>query len=112
MNQIIDLQDRGALGFREFTLCSNILGCGSCVPLDTPQVPQGAEPKVSYEPVNVFTNRNKGKVRYEQEELLNFRYSRRSPRSSIERSRPNVLTEPYRATTLLLDRDCGNGGER
>jgi hypothetical protein len=60
MNQIIDLQNHGALGFREFTLCSNILGCGSCVPLDTPQVPQGAEPKVSYEPVNVFTNRNKG----------------------------------------------------
>jgi hypothetical protein len=29
--------------------------------------------------VNVFTNRNKGKVLYEQEGLLNFRCSSRSP---------------------------------
>jgi hypothetical protein len=95
-NQIIDLQNRGALGFREFTLCSKTLGYGSYVPLDKPQVPQGAELQIYYEPVNVFTNRNKGqyeiwytqdivlltdkgKVLYEQEELLNFRYSSRSP---------------------------------
>jgi hypothetical protein len=95
-NQIIDLQNRGALGFREFTLCSKILGYGSYVPLDKLQVPQGSELQVSCEPVNVFTNRNKGKyeiwytqdivlltdkgkVLYEQEELLNFRYSSRSP---------------------------------
>jgi hypothetical protein len=95
-NQIIDLQNRGALGFREFTLCSKILGYGSYVPLDKPQVPQGAELQVYYEPVNVFTNRNKGqyeiwhtqdivlltdkgKVLDEQEELLSFRYSSRSP---------------------------------
>lgn len=95
-NQIIDLQNRGTLGFREFSLCSNILGYGSYVPLDTPQVPQGSELQVYYEPVNVFTNRNKGqyeiwytqdivlltdkgKVLYEQEELLTFRYSSRSP---------------------------------
>ncbi len=49
------------------------------MPLDKPQVPQGAELQIYYEPVNVFTNRNKAKVLYEQEELLNFRYSSRSP---------------------------------
>lgn len=95
-NQIIDLQNRGALGFREFTLCSNILGYGSYVPLNKPQVPQGTALQIYYEPVNVFTNRNKGQyevwytqdivlltekgqVLYEQAELLNFRYSSRSP---------------------------------
>jgi hypothetical protein len=95
-NQVIDLQNKGTLGFREFTLCSNILGYGSFVPLEKPQVPPGAELQVYYEPVNVFTNRvkgqyeiwytqdivlttDKGAVLYEQEELLNFRYSSRSP---------------------------------
>lgn len=95
-NQIIDLQNRGALGFRELTLCSKILGFGSYVPLDAPRVTQGAELQVYFEPVNVFTNRNKGQyeiwytqdivlqtdtgqVLYEQKELLNFRYSSRSP---------------------------------
>ncbi len=95
-NQIIDLQNRGTLGFREFSLCSNILGYGSYVPLDKPEVPQGSELQIYYEPVNVFTNRNKGQyeiwytqdiilltekgeVLYEQAELLSFRNSSRSP---------------------------------
>jgi hypothetical protein len=63
-NQIIDLQNRGALGFREFALCSKTLDYGSYVPLDKPQVLQGTDLQVSYEPVNIFTNRNKGKVLY------------------------------------------------
>ena len=86
-NQIIDLQNKGQLGFREFTLCSKVMGYGSYVPLDQPVVGVGAELLIYYEPVNVFTNRvqgqyefwftqdtvllsEKGEVLYEQKELL------------------------------------------
>ena len=95
-NQIIDLQNRGSLGFKDFTLCSKILGFGSYVPLDKPQVSQGAELEIYYEPLNVFTNRNKGQYElwytqdimllsekgetlYEEPELLSFHYFSRSP---------------------------------
>ena len=33
-NQIIDLQNRGSLGFKDFTLCSKILGFGSFIQLE------------------------------------------------------------------------------
>ena len=72
-NQIIALQNRGSLGFKDFTLCSKILGFGSYIPLDKPQVSQGAELEIYYEPLNVFTNRNKGQ--YE----LSPRYSTCTP---------------------------------
>ncbi len=95
-NQIIDLQNRGSLGFKDFTICSKILGFGSFVPLDQPQVNQGAELQIYYEPVNVFTNRNKGQYElyytqdivllseqgekvYEAEELLSFHWVSSSP---------------------------------
>jgi hypothetical protein len=95
-NRIIDLQNQGQLGFKDFALCSKVMGYGSYVPLDQPVVPAGAELLVYYEPVNVFTNRVKGQyefwytqdilllaengeVLYDQEELLSFRYPSRSP---------------------------------
>jgi len=95
-NQIIDLQNKGNLGFRQFTLCSKVMGYGSYVPLDQPVVGVGAELLIYYEPVNVFTNRvqgqyefwftqdtvllsEKGEVLYEQKELLTFRYPSRTP---------------------------------
>ena len=95
-NQIIDLQNKGRLAFKDFTLCAKVLGFGSYVPLEQPAVRQGAELLVYYEPVNVFTNRVKGQfeiwytqdivlqsaqgeVLYEQKELLSFRYVSRSP---------------------------------
>jgi len=95
-NQIVDLQNRGSLGFREFALCSNVLGYGSYVPLEAAVVPPGSELLIYLEPANVFTNRNKGQyeiwytqdmvllaedgeVLYEQRDALNFRYASRSP---------------------------------
>ena len=95
-NQIIDLQNRGKLAFVEAALCSKVMGFGSYVPLEKPVVKKGGELLVYYQPQNVFTNRvkgqyeiwytqdivlttDKGAVLYEQEELLNFRYSSRSP---------------------------------
>jgi hypothetical protein len=95
-NQIIDLQNRGSLGFKDFTLCSKILGFGSFVALDRAEVSQGAELQIYYEPVNVFTNRSKGlyelyytqdivllsaqgETVYEAKELLSFHWISKSP---------------------------------
>jgi hypothetical protein len=95
-NQIIDLQNRGSLGFKDFTLCSKILGFGSFVALDRAEVGQGAELEIYYEPVNVYTNRGKGLYElfytqdivllseqgdtvYEAKELLNFHWVSKSP---------------------------------
>lgn len=36
--KIIELQNKGELGFRNFNLCSNILGFGSYVPLPEPVI--------------------------------------------------------------------------
>lgn len=84
-NQIIDLQNKGTLAFKDFTLCAKVLGFGSYVPLEQPAVRQSAELLVYYEPVNVFTNRVKGQfeIWYTQDivlqKLLSFRYTSRSP---------------------------------
>ena len=95
-NQIIDLQNRGTLAFREVALCSKVIGFGSYVPLPESAIRQGGEFLLYYEPVNVFTNRVKGQyeiwytqdivlegrdgeILYEQEDLLVFRYYSRSP---------------------------------
>jgi hypothetical protein len=95
-NQIIDLQNRGTLAFKDVTLCSKVIGFGSYVPLEAPAIPAGGELLLYYEPVNVFTNRVKGQyeiwytqdivleaddgeVIYEQEDLLEFHYYSRSP---------------------------------
>jgi hypothetical protein len=95
-NQIIDLQNRGTLAFREAALCSKVIGFGSYVPLPEPTIQQGGEVLLYYEPVNVFTNRvegqyeiwytqdivlegEDGEILYEQEDLLAFHYYSRSP---------------------------------
>ena len=59
-NQIIDIQNKGKLGFSELVLCSKVMGFGSYVPLEKPVLKKGAELLVYYQPLNVFTNRVKG----------------------------------------------------
>jgi hypothetical protein len=95
-NQIIDLQNRGTLAFKDAALCSKVLGFGSYVPLEEPAIEQGGELLLYYEPINVFTNRIGGQYEiwytqdillesgdgeglYEQEDLLVFHYYSRSP---------------------------------
>jgi hypothetical protein len=55
--KIIDLQNKGKLGFTSFTLCSKIMGFASYVPLPEPVIDKNGTLLVYYEPVNVFTNR-------------------------------------------------------
>jgi hypothetical protein len=94
--KIIDLQNQGELGFREFTLCSNIIGYGQFVPYPDNKVKAGSEVYFYYEPVNIFTNRrsNTYQLWFTQDmivlaengdellranEALNFNYQTTSP---------------------------------
>ncbi len=58
--RIVDIQNQGTLGFRNFTLCSNVIGFGQYVPYPDSRVKAGSEIYFYYEPVNVFTNRVSG----------------------------------------------------
>jgi hypothetical protein len=58
--RIIDLQNKGQLGFRNFALCSNIITYGQYVPYPNNKVKAGTKIYFYFEPENVFTNRLKG----------------------------------------------------
>ena len=94
--RIIDIQNKGELGYHNFSLCSKIIGFGQYVPLPSDQVKVGSELLVYYEPQNLYTNRNKGiyhmwftqdmilldssgETLYEGLELLTFNYQTSSP---------------------------------
>ena len=55
--RIIDIQNKGKLGFRNFTRCDNIITYGSYVAAPDNKVKAGTELLFYYEPENVFTNR-------------------------------------------------------
>ncbi len=58
--KIIDLQNKGKLGYTNFTLCSKIMGFASYVPLPEPVLDKNGILLIYYEPINVFTNRKEG----------------------------------------------------
>jgi len=58
--KIIELQNNGELGFRNFTVCLNIIGFGSYVPVAAPAFKAGDQILFYYEPLNVFTGRREG----------------------------------------------------
>ncbi|MEW5901571.1 MAG: hypothetical protein AB1715_08940 [Acidobacteriota bacterium] len=95
-DKIIEIQNKGELGFRNFTFCSTILGFGSYAPLAEPVVDENGELLVYYEPVNVFTAKKqglyeiwytqdmvllseKGEVLQEWPQALDFHYTTRAP---------------------------------
>ena len=97
---IIDLQNQGELGFKNFTLCSNIIGFGQYVPLPSNRIKQGSEIFFYYEPVNLYTNRladsyqiwftqdiilmdEKGETIFGKENALTFNYNTKSPLMDI-----------------------------
>jgi len=98
--KIIDIQNKGKLGFRSFTLCSNIIGYGQYVPIPDNKVKAGSKFYFYYEPINLFTNRRDGtyqmwftqdvllkkedgEVIYEAENALNFNRQTSSPLMDI-----------------------------
>jgi hypothetical protein len=70
--KIIALQNQGELGFRNFTICTNITGFGSYVPAASPVFKSGDQMHVYYEPDNVFTGRREGlfEVWYTQDMIV------------------------------------------
>jgi hypothetical protein len=58
--KIIDLQNKGKLGYTNFTMCSKIMGFASYVPLPEPVLDRNGTLLIYYEPINVFTNRKEG----------------------------------------------------
>lgn len=94
--RIIDIQNKGKLGIRNFTLCSKIIGYAQYTPLSSNKVKAGREIHFYYEPVNLYTERSKGtyhiwytqdvilttqdgKEIYRAEEILNFNYRTKAP---------------------------------
>jgi len=62
---IIEIQNQGELGFRNFTLCSKIITMGQYVALPEPKVKVGTEELLIYfEPANVFTNTHEGRYEF------------------------------------------------
>ena len=54
-NEIIQLQNNGELGVRNFTLCSKIYTLGSYVPLPEPKIGKNGKLLLYYEPANLHT---------------------------------------------------------
>jgi len=94
--KIIDIQNKGELGFRNFTRCDNIITYGSYVPAADNKVKAGSKLLFYYEPENVFTNRRdetfqvwytqdlivkdaEGEELLNSPELLNFNYQTVAP---------------------------------
>jgi hypothetical protein len=123
--KIIDLQNQGELGFRNFSLCSNILGIGSYVPLSAPIVKKDGSFQIYYEPVNIFTGRREGlyEIWYTQDmvllkpngevirewlQILDFHYTSRSPVLDLYATNSVDLTGlaagTYKFKAVLKDR--------
>jgi hypothetical protein len=97
--QIISLQNQGELGFRNFKLCSNIIGYGQYVPSSNNQVKAGSEIFFYYEPVNLFTNRLGGiyQIWYTQDIIL------LSQDKEEIYNAPAILNFNYQTTSPVLD---------
>jgi hypothetical protein len=97
--RIIELQNKGELGFRNLTFCSTIIGFGSYVPLASPVVDKSAQLLVYYEPVNVFTSKKDGlyEIWYTQDMVL------LDEKGQALQEWPNALDFHYTTRTPILD---------
>jgi hypothetical protein len=94
--QILSIQNRGELGFRNFAACSAVRGFGSYTPLAKAVVGADRKLLIYYEPQNVFSAKREGgyEIWYTQDvalldaqgvllqewkDLLEFHYASRAP---------------------------------
>jgi len=63
-NEIIQLQNSGELGVRNFTLCSKIYTLGSYVPLPEPKIEKNGKLLLYYEPANLYTKVSEGRYEF------------------------------------------------
>ena len=97
--KIIEIQNKGELGFRNFALCSNIIGFGSYVPLPSPVVDKSGQLLVYYEPVNIFTAKKEGlyEIWYTQDMVL------LDEKGVALQEWPNALDFHYTTRTPVMD---------
>jgi hypothetical protein len=97
--KIIEIQNKGELGFRNFALCSNIIGFGSYVPLPNPVVDKSGQLLVYYEPVNIFTAKKEGlyEIWYTQDMVL------LDEKGVALQEWPNALDFHYTTRTPVMD---------
>jgi len=97
--KIIEIQNKGDLGFRNFTFCSTIFGFGSYVPLPSPALDKSGALLVYYEPVNVFTSKKEGlyEIWYTQDMML------LDQKGEVLQEWPNALDFHYTTRTPVMD---------
>jgi hypothetical protein len=97
--KIIEIQNKGDLGFRNFAFCSTIVGFGSYVPLPSPALDKSGELLVYYEPVNVFTSKKEGlyEIWYTQDMVL------LDEKEDVLQEWPNALDFHYTTRTPVMD---------
>jgi len=97
--KIIEIQNKGELGFRNFSFCSTIIGFGSYVPLPGPVLDKNGQLLVYYEPVNVFTSKKEGlyEIWYTQDMVL------LDAQGEALQEWPNALDFHYTTRTPVMD---------
>ena len=97
--RIIEIQNQGELGFRNFGLCSKILGYSSYIPLEKNVVSKSGQLLIYYEPQNVFTARKQGlyEVWYTQDMAL------LKPSGETLQEWPDILDFHYKTKTPVMD---------
>jgi len=97
--KIIEIQNTGELGFRNFAFCSSIVGFGSYAPLPGPALDKSGELLVYYEPVNVFTAKKEGlyEIWYAQDMVL------LDEKGEVLQEWPNALDFHYTTRTPVMD---------
>ena len=97
--KIIEIQNKGDLGFRNFAFCSTVVGFGSYVPLSRAELDKGGELLVYYEPVNVFTSKKEGlyEIWYTQDMVL------LDEKEEVLQEWPNALDFHYTTRTPVMD---------
>ena len=132
--RIIEIQNRGELGFRNFTLCSKILGFSSYVPLEKNVVSKSGQLLVYYEPQNVLTSKKQalyevwysqdmallkasGEALQEWSDILDFHYTTKTPvmdlfaQNSLDLS-GQLAPGSYKFKAVLKDKLSGKTATR
>jgi hypothetical protein len=97
--KIIEIQNKGDLGFRNFAFCSSIVGFGSFTPLSSSALDKNGELLVYYEPVNIFTSKKNGlyEIWYTQDMAL------LDEKGEVLQEWPNALDFHYTTKTPVMD---------
>jgi len=97
--QIIDVQNQGQLGFRNFTLCSTIVNYGEYTPYPSARVKSGSTIYFYYEPENIYTERVDGMyhISFTQDMIVKTA----SGETMLES--PDALKFDYRSRSPVLD---------